>query len=69
MNITIYSWSTRLGGSVELGPTGVKGTIESMPEGLRLVERVAKGLKLVEGAAKEAAEQTIRPEEPDKDRR
>jgi hypothetical protein len=28
----------RLGGSVELGPSGVKGTIESMPEGLRLVD-------------------------------
>ncbi len=49
----------RMHGSFELGPRGVKGTIEGLPEAVRLVAITAK----------EAAEQAIPADEPDKERR
>jgi len=49
----------RMRGLFELGPSGVKGAIEGLPEALRLVAATAK----------EAAKQAIPADEPEKERR
>jgi hypothetical protein len=48
----------RMRGPVELGPGGVKGAVEGLPQALMLLE-----------VAREAAEQAIPADEPDRDRR
>jgi hypothetical protein len=49
----------RMRGTVELGPSGVKGAVEGLPEALMLVAVTAK----------EAAEQAIPEDAPDKERK